>query len=569
MYLPLVPPAEMLHRFGATSLRAGQRAAYDAVAAGRDVLVILPTGGGKSLCYQLPAACGAAPAVVVSPLVALMKDQVDALQRRGIAAAQLSGAVSAAERARARAMLEGGELTVLYVAPEALVAPATLALLARVGPRLLAIDEAHCISEWGESFRPTYLRLGDVRRALGSPPTIALTATATPRTARDIVARLALKNVVTVAGGFDRTNLRLHVRPVATDGERHASLLALGRTAPGATIVYANSRRETERLSGGFTRAGIAAAPFHAGMPTGERALLQDRFQANRIRVIVATNAFGMGVDKPDVRLVLHAAPPRTLEAYYQEAGRGGRDGAAADCVMLVAPGDLARDRSRIAAARVTADLLVRLVTVLSAWSPPRRVGDAESAAVSLLGRALDAEVRNVAAALRLLQEEGALAPSGGAGRLRLLASESRLATDRTLDPADIRALRQLVADGGDGGDGGDEGDRTPALSRRQLALVAPDGDATRFLRRLESLQVAVWQPLGPPFTLRSAPSPEMCAALAARHAVRQGRDLWRHRQVARMVTSPRCRRVVLLRYFGDAGPVGPCGACDVCGIVP
>jgi len=567
----------MLHRFGAASLRPGQRAAYEALAANRDVLVILPTGGGKSLCYQLPAACGAAPAVVVSPLVALMKDQVDVLRRRGIAAAQLSGAVSAADRERAWAALEGGALTVLYVAPEALVAPATLRRLARVGLRLLAIDEAHCISEWGESFRPSYLRLGDVRRALSSPPTIALTATATPRTARDIVARLGLCDPVTVAGGFDRANLHLHVRPVASDADRHARLLALGRAAPGATIAYASSRRETERLAGAFRRIGVAASPFHAGMSTDERALLQDKFQENRIRIIVATNAFGMGVDKPDVLLVLHAAPPRTLEAYYQEAGRGGRDGAVADCVMFLGPNDLARDRAHIAAARVTPALLTRLVALLSAQTAPRRADLTEAAATARLAHALAVESRDVSAALRLLSEEGALAPSAGTGALRLLASASRLASDRTITPDDIRALRQLLDRAGAGEDAdqgadlyadpsaGDE--RTSPLTLRQVARVAPDGDAARFLRRLQAQQVAVWQPLAPTFALRCAPSPTTCDALAARHASRQARDLWRHHQVVRMVTQPRCRRLVLLRYFGDVAPVGSCGACDVCGI--
>ncbi|MEP7381206.1 MAG: RecQ family ATP-dependent DNA helicase [Gemmatimonadota bacterium] len=556
----LEPSLEMLRRFGIDALRPGQQRAFDAIAAGRDVLIVLPTGGGKSLCYQLPAACGAAPAIVVSPLVALMKDQVDALHRRGIAAAQLSGAVSAAARQRAWSRLEQGELTLLYLAPEALAARATLDRLASVAPPLLAIDEAHCISEWGESFRPAYLALGEVRRALAYPQTVALTATATPRTARDIIARLELRDPVIVSGGFDRANLRLSVRPVATAPERASALLSLGANAPGAAIVYAPSRRETERLAAAYTRVGIAAAPFHAGLPTDERARLQDRFQANHLRLIVATIAFGMGVDKPDVRLVVHAAPPLTLEAYYQEAGRGGRDGAIADCVLLLAPDDLTRAQARVAATRVTDELVARLTDILANATQSRKLDGRESEVISQLARCLAAAPRDISAALRLMSEEGLLAHSVGIGELRLLATERRLQTDRTLPDRDAEGLLRLV--------GGMPGVlAAPQLvTMRQLADVAPERDPRAWLHRLESRQLAIWRPLHAPWTLVRLPPQEVLSRLVRRHETRQARDLWRQRQVARMVTSSRCRRLVLLRYFGDAGPARACGACDRCG---
>ncbi len=552
------PTPEMLHRFGVAALRAGQQRAFDALAAQRDVLVVLPTGGGKSLCYQLPAACGASPAIVVSPLVALMKDQVDALRRRGIAAAQLSTAVSAGERDEAWRQLGEGTLQLLYLAPEALASPATIERLAAAHPRLLAIDEAHCISEWGESFRPSYLSLGTMRRALANPTTIALTATATPRTARDIVARLALRDPVIVAGGFDRANLRLAVRRVATEAERAATLLALGTAASGATIVYADTRRGTERLAAAFVRAGVAAAPFHAGLPTSERAILQDRFQSNRIRLIVATNAFGMGVDKPDVRLVVHAAPPLTLEAYYQEAGRGGRDGGLADCVLLLAPADLARAASRIAGTRVTQTLLHGVAELLAA--PGASLGGGESFVASEMARRLSAAPRDTSAAIRLLTEEGLLIPSTGRGVLRILATRERLRTDARIPRRDADALLAYLAN-------------TAAnplvqaeVTLRHFTSVAPDGDVRAWIAQLEAHQLACWRPLDPPWTMRTFPPAALLARLAERHRVRQARDLWRHRQVARMVTSSRCRRLVLLRYFGDSGPAGACGACDCCG---
>lgn len=546
----------MLQRFGVGALRPGQQLAFDALAAERDVLVVLPTGGGKSLCYQLPAACGAAPAIVVSPLVALMKDQVDALRRRGISAAQLSTAVSAAERDAAWARLAEGTLQLLYLAPEALASPATIERLAAARPRLLAIDEAHCISEWGESFRPSYLSLGSMRKALAHPTTIALTATATPRTARDIVARLALRDPVIVSGGFDRANLRLAVRRVATEAERAESLLALGTKAPGATIVYADTRRGTERLAAAFVRAGVAAAPFHAGLPTSERAILQDRFQSNGIRLIVATNAFGMGVDKPDVRLVVHAAPPLTLEAYYQEAGRGGRDGGIADCILLLAPGDLARAAGRIGSTRVSESLLHDVAHLLAA--PGASLGGGESFVASEMARRLAVAPRDAAAAIRLLTEEGLLEPSSGRGVLRVLATETRLRSDQRLPRRAADALLAYLADA-------DRAARAE-VTLRHFAHIAPDGDVRAWIAQLEAHQLACWRPLDPPWTMRTFPPALVFARLAERHRVRQARDLWRHRQVARMVTSSRCRRLVLLRYFGDSGPAGACGACDCCG---
>ncbi len=550
----------MLRRFGIAALRPTQRAAFDAVASGRDVLVILPTGGGKSLCYQLPAACGLTPSLVISPLVALMKDQVDALRRRGLRAAQLSGAVSQEEREAAWRALEAKALDLLYLAPEALSAPRTRERLARAAPRLLAVDEAHCISEWGESFRPAYLALGAVREALGAPPTVALTATATPRTARDIIGRLALRDPLVLAGGFDRANLRLRVEPVPDDTTRLTRLLALARGAPGPAVMYASTRRGTEQLAAAITRGGISAAPFHAGLPAGERGRLQDRFQANDLAVIVATNAFGMGVDKPDVRLVAHAEPPLTLEAYYQEAGRGGRDGGMAECHLLCGPNDLARARARLAAGRVTEPLLRRLVACVAATEAHCAHAATEGDATVPLAQATNTPARDVAAALRLLCEAGVLEPGPRGGILRLVATDRRLATDPTLDPADVAALQALRSC--------DErlARQGAPLPHRLLAGVAPGGDVARFLARVQGRQLGVWYPVGPAWRITRPPSDAVLAQLVARHATRQARDLWRHAQLARLVETTRCRRLVLLRYFGDAGPAGPCGACDVCG---
>lgn len=545
------------------------------------MLVVLPTGGGKSLCYQLPAACGMAPAVVVSPLVALMKDQVDALRRKGVRAAQVSGAVTLTEREEAWAALDAGALDLVYLAPEALASPRTQARLARAAPRLLAIDEAHCISEWGESFRPAYLALGALRSTIGTPPTIALTATATPRTARDIVERLRLRNPLHLTGGFDRANLRLRVRRVSDDAERLTTLLSMARAAPGPAVMYAATRRGTEQLASAIRRQGIAVAPFHAGLPAAERARLQDRFLDNRLAIIVATNAFGMGVDKPDVRMVAHAEPPLTLEAYYQEAGRGGRDGAMADCHLLVGPNDLTRARARIGGARCPEALVQRVVDVLGDPRALDRLAGLRGAPLSRLAQALQAAPRDVDAALRLLTEAGAIAPGHAEGAVRLLAAPARIARLAAAGHADAIALQRLLATGHNSSGSADADDAAPSdadargepsrhgRSRRALDAYAPDGDGARLLARWEESQLALWLPAHAPWRLVRRPSPDEQRHLAARHATRQARDLWRHAQVARLVETTRCRRLVLLRYFGDSGPTTRCGACDVCGCPP
>ena len=335
--------ASLHELFGFTEFRPGQREACEAALAGRDVLVVMPTGSGKSLCYQLPGLLRDDLTVVVSPLVALMQDQVDALRARGLGervalvnAQQDAGANSAAlERALA------GELRLLYVAPERFAAPGFLERMgtARVG--LFVVDEAHCVSQWGHDFRPDYFRLADAARALGAGSIVASTATATPRVAADVVARLKLREPLRVATGFDRPNLAFGVaRP---GGHEKRSLLVeclRGEDALPA-IVYTGTRAGAEEAAAELSEAlGEPAVPYHAGLERERRAEVQRSFLADRVRIICATNAFGMGVDKPNVRTVVHATVPSSLEAYYQEAGRAGRDGLQSQCVLLANPQD-------------------------------------------------------------------------------------------------------------------------------------------------------------------------------------------------------------------------------------
>jgi ATP-dependent DNA helicase RecQ len=325
--------------WGFETLRPLQAEAIDAALAGRDSLVVMPTGGGKSLCYQLPPLVGETTDVVISPLVALMKDQVDSLEAIGYPAAALYAGMDQEARQRIRDRLLAGELRLLFAAPERLMNTGLLDLLARVGVKRFAIDEAHCISHWGHDFRPEYRQLASLRERFPSASVHAFTATATPRVRQDIAAQLHLRDPEVLVGTFDRPNLVYRVVP-RTD-RIGQTLETLGRHRGEASIVYCISRRETEELAARLAAEGILARPYHAGLDATERHATQEAFARETIDVVVATVAFGMGIDRSNVRLVLHTSLPKSLEAYQQETGRAGRDGLAAECVLLYSSADV------------------------------------------------------------------------------------------------------------------------------------------------------------------------------------------------------------------------------------
>lgn len=333
--------------FGYDSFRSVQREIIDDVIAGKNVFVIMPTGGGKSLCYQIPSLCRDGVGIIVSPLIALMQDQVNAMKLLGIRAAAINSSMDSQAIGEVLHAMQAGELDLLYVAPERLLLPEFLDALGRIKIALFAIDEAHCVSQWGHDFRPNYQKLSILAQKFPTVPRIALTATADTPTRNDIIDRLALENGETYITGFDRPNINYAI--VAKENTKAQILDFLNSKHKGDSgIIYCLSRANTEKFASWLQSEGFNAFPYHAGLSANERNINQARFLAEENIIMVATIAFGMGIDKPDVRFVIHANIPKNIEAYYQETGRAGRDGMPANALMLYGAGDLAQLRSFI-----------------------------------------------------------------------------------------------------------------------------------------------------------------------------------------------------------------------------
>lgn len=339
---------QLQRHFGYPGFRPGQGRVVQSVLAGRDVLAVLPTGGGKSICFQVPALVKPGLTIVISPLIALMQDQVEALGRRGVPAASLNSTLEPDQKASILRRVAAGEIRLLYVSPERLVS--LVPELRRLGApvAMLAVDESHCISEWGHDFRPSYRLLGKARYLLARPQTVALTGSATPSVRRDIIETLGLSRPDLHLGSFDRPNLWFDVVGVRREADRWAALRQVIGRERRMTLVYAPTRNMTEIIARALKDHGFRAAPYHAGLPKAARARLLQAFLGDDVNAVVATSAFGMGIDKPDVRLVVHWAMPPTPESYYQEAGRAGRDGEFSRCVLLHVRGDAGLHRRQL-----------------------------------------------------------------------------------------------------------------------------------------------------------------------------------------------------------------------------
>jgi len=554
----------MLHSaFGYDDFRPGQEAAIESVLARRDTLVVLPTGGGKSLCFQVPALVLPGLTVVVSPLISLMKDQVDALEARALPAAFINSSLTASQVSDRLGRATRGELKLLYLAPERFDYGNIAERLRQIGVSLLAVDEAHCISQWGHDFRPSYLRVRDVREKLGAPPTIALTATATPEVRADIAHQLRLRDPAVIITGFDRTNLSYHVLPARNDAEKDLLLVETLRRHEGLAIVYASTRKSVDRLSNMLEKEKIAAAAYHAGLDDQHRRDIQESFMTGGLRVIVATNAFGMGIDKANVRLVIHHSMPGTLEAYYQEAGRAGRDGKHSDVFLMHAFPDRFTHEFFIRGALPERSVVESVYSALVRQSARGELPQSSAAIASLAGGKISE--REAESSVRILMNAGALideAASASLASVRLLATPARIKGELTndSDPAlgILRALWRIAGKSLELGATVNLDGLPPGLAGIQTASALLDD--------LQSRQIITWERVGGGLRVVSAATPverlKVDWPLLAR---RRTAEISKLDAVQRYAYSKTCRRGFILRYFGDPAARTKCAGCDNC----
>lgn len=419
--------------FGFRDFREGQDDVVRAVLAGENALVVMPTGGGKSLCYQLPAIVREGTALVVSPLIALMKDQTDSLAERGVPATIINSTVTPGEIAKRLRAMRGGAFKLVYVAPERFRSERFVEAAADSSISLVAIDEAHCISEWGHDFRPDYRMLGASLNRIGSPQVLALTATATAEVRADIAKQLVLGDARHFIAGFDRPNLALRVVPTARERDKLTEAVALVREAGGTGIVYAATRKAVDSAAAQLASAGIRTVAYHAGLSDRARVAAQDAFRAGDVDAIVATNAFGMGIDKPDIRFVIHWHIPGSIEAYYQEIGRAGRDGLPSTCALLFNYADTRHQQFFIDGSFPSPDTVTAVYAAIVGLTAIGR----EPTTASVASRVALKNEMSLSAALAMLERAGHIervaAPEGGDRFARSI---------RLLDATPARVLR-------------------------------------------------------------------------------------------------------------------------------
>jgi len=557
--------AALREHFGFETFREGQPEVIDAVLAGHDTVVVMPTGGGKSLCFQLPALMKEGATIVVSPLIALMKDQVDALHARRLPATFINSSVDFEEQKARIAGIRQGKYKLVYVAPERFRSAHFVEALKSVNVSLFAIDEAHCVSTWGHDFRPDFLRLKAAIEEIGRPQVVALTATATPHVRADIIEQLGLSEPRAFVSGFDRPNLSIRVVHTQKEREKIAHVKSLAAAARGGSgIIYSSTRKSVEQVARRLKDAGLSVVAYHAGMEEAERTRAQDDFMSGRVQMIVATNAFGMGIDKADIRFVIHYHLPGSIEAYYQEIGRAGRDGLPSECVLLFNYADKRTQDFFIEGSYPPPELIAKVYEALVATRLPH---------IELSTReiAVRASIRNemaVQSALIILEKAGHI-ERGAAGENR---AEMRLLMPPHLARETVNAKRSArdkqvlfaLLGGYDLNERADaeidvsEFAETVGLDlasvRRSLSSLTAAGVISyKSGRRTRGLQMLDERPVS---HLRIRPQD------LARRAALEQRKL---REMISFCYADHCYRAFILDYFGDRSRKPACGTCGVC----
>ena len=551
--------------FGFQDFRPGQEAVLDAIFSGEDTLVVMPTGGGKSLCYQLPALVLPGVSIVISPLIALMKDQVDSLRIRELPAVSIHSLMGLREQEEALSKIASGSYKLVYVAPERLRNGPFLSVLKKIPVSLMAVDEAHCISVWGHDFRPDYLKIGQALEWLGRPQTVALTATATGRVREDIVSQLRLRAPRQFITGFNRENLFFEVIHTRSSKEKLSLIAGRLEQAQGATLVYTGTRKSVESIVKSLDREDIEASGYHAGMEDDERNRVQEAFMEGRSDIIVATNAFGMGIDRSDIRMIIHFQVPGSVEAYYQECGRAGRDGEPSSCLLLFSPSDRRLQEFFIEMNYPSKDIVLAVYQGLlqrsedPVWLTYHEIGLLCNPPVEEMAVSSSLKILEEAGAVHRLHRYENLAELYLSKRpeeiLKSISSKSSGKTaflkallDHFTDEELLEGIQFLP----------DEMIQTAGLPKESFRRIMGDLE-----ERGEGTYIPPFRGRGVRLLARAASS-ELPVDFEKLH-LRKTHQLEKLNQMMAYGTTDHCRRAFLLGYFGEQHSSSNCNGCDLC----